>query len=191
MLKYSHIFLGLLSLQFFICKAEKMKAFLRCGDVNGLPQRCAEEGAAIFMDSFYLLWSKAQEPGPERHKARADWTVSCPSGDTGKLWVHLLSRPHKASHSDRAAVPQCRPWPWATKQLWGGGVGVAPQIILTVVTAKWQVHWTELEQNIICIMWKRPETWEKYLFFFFSFYSCRKEKIYISNMETLLYLKFV
>lgn len=49
-----------------------MKAFLRCGDVNGLPQRCAEEGAAIFMDSFYLLWSKAQEPGPERHKARAD-----------------------------------------------------------------------------------------------------------------------
>lgn len=49
MLKYSHISLDLLSLWFFICKAEKMKAFLRHGDMNGLPQHCAEEGADILM----------------------------------------------------------------------------------------------------------------------------------------------
>lgn len=47
-----------------------MKAFLRHGDMNGLPQHCAEEGADIFMDSFYVLCGMAQEPGPGRHNAR-------------------------------------------------------------------------------------------------------------------------
>lgn len=53
-----------------------------------------------------------------------------------------------------------------------------PLIILTMVTAKWQVHWTELEQDIICIMWKRPETWKKNLavFFFHSTHAEREKK---------------
>lgn len=192
MLKYSHISLDLLSLWFFICKAEKMKAFLRHGDVNGLPQHCAEEGAGIFMDSFYLLWGMAQEPGPGRHNARVGWAVPRPSGATGRFWACLPSKPHTAPHCDRAALPQRRPWPWAAKQLWGGGVDVAPPDnfdngdckmagSLNRTRAGYYLHYVKEARNME----------KKSCCFFFSFYSCRKGKKKNTSLPKICLIYFV